>query len=431
LAKKLTCLPVIAQMAFGLRGDTLYGISAAEVWRQCRDAGADAVGANCGMGAPAVLQAISKMPAGLPLTAFFNAGFPEQVEGRMLYHAENDYLATRALEAVNKGVKLIGGCCGTTPDIIRAIASKVSGRTTSPAVVIIETPQKIVIKETAKLPQLSAKYPLYVEIDSPSDAENNMVFEAAAAIKEAGATLLTVADNPLSTSRADSMFFSYLLQQKVGIPVVPHLTGRDRNRIALRSGLLAASLAGITSVLCVTGDPIRMCEEPNTTGVFDLTSVGLVRLAVSISSDNPLSVGVAVNPNVRTIQGQIDKLLRKIEAGTTFALSQPIFEIDRWHIFSAACADAGITIPIYPGIMPLTSTRNAEFLHNEVPGINIPAEIREKLSQYPAVPDQRKASVDICIDMAAKLKAASQGLYMICPRSIHALVTPVLESITN
>jgi homocysteine S-methyltransferase len=229
------------------------------------------------------------------------------------------------------------------------------------------------------------------------------------------------------------------LQREVGLPVVPHLTGRDRNRIALQSTLLGAHIQGIRRLLCVTGDPVRMCQEPNTSGVFDLTSVGLVRLVTECNTGKRLgdgahtafAVGVALNPNVRTISGQIDKLKRKIDAGACFALTQPIFEEERLDLLQQALDEAGIDIPVYLGILPLVSARNAEFLHNEVPGMRIPDDVRHHLAQYEHVADQRAAASEIAVNLVGRFAPRIHGLYLITPRNRVELVLPLIHAATE
>jgi homocysteine S-methyltransferase len=240
----------------------------------------------------------------------------------------------------------------------------------------------------------------------------------------------------LASIRVDNLTMAAIMHRETGLQVIPHLTGRDRNRIALQSTIMGAHVMGIRSFVCVTGDPVRLCQDPNTSGVFDVTSVGLVRLVADFNagrrlrdgSQTEFAIGVALNPNVRSIKGQIDKLQRKIEAGAHFALTQPIFEEERLDLLQDSLRDAGITIPVHIGIMPIISSRNAEFLHNEVPGMRIPDDIRQRLAGYEAVVDQRAAGIEIAVNLVQRFASRIQGFYLITPRNRIDPVLPLIEA---
>ncbi|HEY3377158.1 MAG TPA: bifunctional homocysteine S-methyltransferase/methylenetetrahydrofolate reductase [Armatimonadota bacterium] len=439
IARSLTTLPVVAQMAFDRGGRTPSGDTAEAVATRCRAAGADLVGANCGYGASSVAAAITQMaPQGLPMSAYLNAGFPEQVEGRLFYVATPEYLARYARDLVAQGVRLLGGCCGTGPETIRSIAQAILHKDRPQYLIRMpEAPTRAdlhPVDTPASVP--SSPPPILVELDPPTNLDITPVLASARALQQAGVTGLTVADNPLASMRLDTLTMARLLQQETGLPVIPHLTGRDRNRIALQSTIMGAAVSGISSLLCVTGDPVRLCLEPNTSGVFDVTSVGLVRLVAEFNAGRRMSggartafdIGVAVNPNVRTLSGQIDKLKRKVDAGASFALTQPLFEAERLDQWQEALAQAGITIPIYIGILPIISARNAEFLHNEVPGMRIPDEIRERLARYDTVADQRAAGIDIAADLVRRFAARVHGFYFMCPRNRIDPILPLIAA---
>ncbi|MDD3927666.1 MAG: bifunctional homocysteine S-methyltransferase/methylenetetrahydrofolate reductase, partial [bacterium] len=473
VAHGLSDLPVVAQMAFEAGGRLSGGEEAGEVLRRCKAAGADIVGANCGYGIPSIAAAVRGMSGcGVPLSAYVNAGFPEQVEGRQLYLADPGYLARRAADLVGLGVRLIGGCCGTGPETIRAIADavdrhkgnellgpfacqaqrhkgteaqRVQGRlqvgheelesVSKPAL----KDSAVMIQDTfATVPERSfmetAAFPLLVELDPPDDLDMDAYAGNVEALKQGGATAVTVADNPMAAVHPDSVSVAGLLQQRTGLPVLPHLCGRDRNRLALQSAVMGAHLLGVRALLCVTGDPIRMCNEPNTSGVFDLNSISLVRLAAEFNAGHlkgdagtAFSIGVALNPNVRSLSGQISKLRRKAEAGAQFALTQPLFEERVFDALQQALAEENLNIPVYIGILPLVSSRNAEFLHNEVPGISIPDEVRQRMSAYEKSSDQCAAGMEMMSDLIAKLTPRVDGFYFITPRSRIDLVLPLMS----
>ncbi|MHB0913171.1 MAG: bifunctional homocysteine S-methyltransferase/methylenetetrahydrofolate reductase [Armatimonadota bacterium] len=437
VGRAISDLPIVAQMAFGLEGCASDGTPANVAASLCLSAGADVVGANCGYGISSIATAVKKMaPLGAPMSAYMNAGFPEQVEGRLVYLSTPEYLAHRAQDLVKLGVRLIGGCCGTGPETIRAIARAVAevGKIASRPTVVMprrpETPPEIAVPPAPTLGRIM------VELDPPTSPDLAPVLAAARELKKAGVESVTVADNPLASVRVDNIAVAALIQRETGLSATPHLTGRDRNRIALQSAVMGAHVQGIRSLLCITGDPVRMCEEPNTSGVFDLTSVGLVRLVSEYNSGRrtdgayrtAFSIGVAVNPNVRSLAGQIGKLARKIEAGARFMLTQPVFTEERLDELQEALADAGIDIPVYLGIMPITSLRNAEFLHNEVPGIFIPEEFRRELEKHEAVTDQRAAALDMMRELVVRVAPKVHGLYMMAPRNKVEYVLPLLAS---
>ena len=277
---------------------------------------------------------------------------------------------------------------------------------------------------------------MLVELDPPRNLDIALLLESARRLKAAGVAGITLADNPLASVRVDVLAMAGIIRRETGLHVVPHLTGRDRNRIALQSAIMGAHLIGIRSLLCVTGDPVRMYHETNTSGVFDVTSIGLVKLVAEFNAGKRLdggertafSIGVALNPNVRAIAGQVQRLARKIEAGAQFALTQPVFDIDRADMLREALDRAGIDIPIYLGVMPLTSAKNANFLHFEVPGIAIPDALRERLASLESVADQRAAASDAAIELIERAAAGAHGFYIITPRNKAEYVLPLVEA---
>ncbi len=438
LARALWSGPIVAQMAFDLDGTASDGETAETVARRCLDAGAQVVGANCGYGAPAVLNAIARMQAcGAPLSAYLNAGVPEVVEGRRCYQATPDYLAMRARDLVAQGVRLIGGCCGTDPATIWAMALALQAApTVTPVRLTPRVAMPAVVEAAVTAPAVAAP-PVIVELDPPLHVEVAPVLEAARQLHAAGVSAITVADNPLASPRLDAVMLAGLIHHVTGAAVIPHLTGRDRNRLALQSTIMGAHVLGLRGLLCITGDPVRLCQETNTSGVFDVTSVGLVRLVQEFNAGQRMlgahstafRIGVAVNPNVRNLVGQIDKLLRKIEAGAAFALTQPIFDIARAEQFAAALDAADIRIPIYLGVYPLFSARNAEYLHNEVPGMVIPDALRARLQAQPTPDAQRKEGVRIACELIRQYTPHATGWYFVTPRNRVAMVLPLLQEV--
>jgi len=439
-ARSRTDGPVIAQMAFEANGRIAGGESVTNFIKGCAVSGADVIGANCGEGIPAVREAVKRLVGhGVPVSAFMNAGFAERIEERTLFVAPDDYISATAVDIVRLGARLVGGCCGTNPDTIRAIANavrKASDITFAPAPKITEE-RKTAVPEAPPAGPPKPPQGILVELDPPKNMDVAPLVDAALSLKEAGVAAVTLADNPLASVRVDVLTIAGILHRETGVAVIPHLTGRDRNRIALQSFVMGAHITGMRSLLCVTGDPVRMYNETNTSGVFDVTSIGLIKLVSEFNegrrtgdgTPTAFSIGVALNPNVRNIGSQTGKLRRKIEAGAHFALTQPVFTGERLDMLDSELEREGIDIPIFAGVMPLMSARNAEFLHNEVPGIYIPDEYRERLNSFSAKEDQRRAGIEIAVEIAEDAAKRGYDLYLITPRNNTSYVLPVIEAV--
>lgn len=434
-ARSVTVKPIVAQMAFEHGGMTAGGDTAETFISRIIDAGADVAGTNCGGGVPPVIEAVSRMRgAGIPLSAYLNAGFPEEIEGRKVYLATPGYLAGRACELMEMGVRLIGGCCGTGPETIATIARAVEAGCRSIATTI-QFPVHPEIKPPTVPEKPQVPTGMLVELDPPQSTDASGVLDAARALAAAGIGHVTVADNPLASACADVMTIAGMIARETGLGVIPHLTGRDRNRIALQSAIMGAHLQGIHSILAVTGDPVRMYNETNTSGVFDLVSISLTALLREFNEGRrtedgrtAFAIGVAFNPNVRGIDGQVSKLRRKIDAGAHYTLTQPLYDRRKFDIMMDALVSADIDLPLFAGIMPLRSAKNAEFLHNEVPGIVIPDDIRSRLARYPALDDQRRAGTEIALELMDAFAPHVHGFYLIAPRNRVDLVLPVIEA---
>jgi len=442
IARGITDIPIIAQMAFEMNGKTLCGDTPEEFLSRCTKAGADVIGANCGAGVASVINAIETMSGyGVPISAFMNAGFAERIDNRRVYIAPSNYLIKNALKLASLGVKLIGGCCGTTAETIAQFKSAIE---TEPLSSKVNKEKKksipvISFEDVKENPVFEPDIPrgVIVELNPPKLFHMDKMLEKAETLKQAGAKAITLTDNPMASVRIDVITAAGFLK-KTGVPIVPHLTGRDRNRISLQSSVLGAHVLGIRHLLCVTGDPIREYHETNTTGVFDLTSTGLVQMVSDLNrgrrmagdANTEFTIGVALNPNVQSIRLQIDKLKRKIDAGAHFALTQPVFDINRFEILQNALHEGGINLPIYIGIMPITSYRIAEYLHNEVPGIQLPVEVLRTLAKYSDPADQQMAGVEIASSLIDKLVGDVHGIYITASFNRIETLLPILEHVT-
>ncbi len=435
-------VPIIAQMAFENDGLTTDGTHSKAFMDESIAIGVDVIGSNCGSGASSVVTAIRQMASHKkPLSAYINAGYAEKIEGRHVFVATADYIAEKAIELVNVGVKLVGGCCGTNPATIKAISQRLSQKGLSAKKYYqIETQDNIISAQAGTLSQTDKiKIPssILVELDPPRNLNIEEVIDSALKLKNAGVKNITIADNPLATVRIDVISTASILKQHTGLFIIPHLTGRDRNKIALQSSIMAAHVQGIRSFLCVTGDPIRMYHETNTTGVFDVNSISLVRLISDFNrgvrlKDNEktsFAIGVALNPNVRDIKGQIDKLKRKIDSGAHYILTQPIYNKNRLDLLLNTLSAGKINLPVFTGILPLTSAKNANFLHNEVPGIVIPEYIRTALNKYGSLEDQRKQAREVIFGLVESYSEVNKYFYLITPGNKTEYVLPIVKTI--
>jgi len=429
-AKEVGGLPIVAQMSFYEDGHTLSGQSAARVAAVLNDMGVDVMGANCSVGPAATLDALEEMVAEVHrnqdgsqsgthlFSAQPNAGLPTRVGNRFFYVATPDYFADYALRFARAGVQLIGGCCGTTPHHIAAMRKALDEhygvRTAltidtrelavqSNPVVISNGPTTIarLLEEEVILPQHGSmtrlqeklaleEFVVSVELDPPKGLNPAKVLEGAALLQEAGVDCINIADSPMARVRMSCIALARLIQDHLGIETIIHFTTRDRNLMALQSDLLGAHALGIRNILALTGDPLRLGDYPNTTGVWDVDSVGLLQVirnmneghdaaGSSIGAKSSFFIGTALNLNMNEEQRdqEIEKYWHKIEAGAQFIMTQPIYEMAPLLRFLDRVGKP--PIPMILGCIPLYSSRHAEYLHNEVPGITIPDEVRGRM----------------------------------------------------
>ncbi|WP_417911677.1 bifunctional homocysteine S-methyltransferase/methylenetetrahydrofolate reductase [Candidatus Electronema sp. TJ] len=428
-------LPVVSQLIFPAKGLTVLGEDALLCGRRMRDAGAALVGTNCGRGMDAAVQAIARMSPlageGTPLSVFPNAGMPELLDGRMLYPAQPAYMALRAKELLRSGVHLLGGCCGTTPAHIqefraalkikpvRVQVSGVERRSEEPAAA------PAAFKNGGFLDSLQpGRLPIVVELDPPAHLDAEPVLQGAARIAAAGADAISLGENPLAVLRAGNLSMAALIRQRTGLQTILHQTGRDVNALGLQSRMMDAHLLGIEAVLAISGDSAAGTDQPGVSGVFDLRSYGLIAMLEGLNrgqsmAGQPLrkqtnfSVGCAFSYRPSESATQLRRLEKKAELGARFAMTQPLF--------SAAAVEQmleqthHIDLLVFPGIFPLISARNAEFLHNEVPGITVPQELRSRLAQFDQVADQRKAALEYTAELVSQIAPCIDGLYLISP----------------
>jgi homocysteine S-methyltransferase len=443
-AARETGLPVVTSMAFQEGGRTAGGADAEAVVAALEQGGAAAIGANCGAGPLEVLQIIGRMAraTGLPLVACPNSGFPEYVEGRYLYRTTPDYFARMAQEIVRAGANIVGGCCGTTPDHIRAIAGAVRGMQPSLRVVrepvdISPAPSMEVAAGSGFLSRWGRETVVTVEQDPPRGLDCSKVLHGSRMLMEAGADAINLAENPLARVRMGNIALASLIQREVGIEVIAHITCRDRNILGLQSDLMGASLLGIRHLLAVTGDPARIGEHAGATSVYDLNSFGLIELMNSMNTGvnslgNPIgrsagfTIGAAFNPNSPRMEVQVARLEKKVANGALFAQTQPIFDL---ALLREMLERTGhLPIPILPGVLPLVSERNCEYLHNEVPGISIPDAVRRRMAGKEKEEGAREG-LAIAKEFIAAAHGMVGGFYLIPPFGRYEIATELIRFI--
>ena len=424
-------LPAIAQLAFVEGGFSGDGLSVEQAALRLERAAPAAFGANCGAGPRAVLQVLRRLAAVTtrPLSAFPNSGFPELVDGRTFFLATPDYFASLGRDMVAAGASLVGGCCGTGPEHIKALAAALKGRRPGergpvavPAAPRV-TPPPAEGPARRFLAAWGTRPVITVELDVPKGLEVGTTVTRAHTLARAGVDAFNLAENPLARIRMDNIALAARLQAETGTDVIVHLTGRDRNLLGLHSALMGAHLLGIRSVLAVTGDPLASGGESGASNVFDLNSVGLLRLIEALNQGRNLYgadlagatgflAGCAFNPNVTDLGGQLRKLEKKLAAGARFVQTQPVF--DPAVLERLLTATRPLAIPVLVGLMPLVGERNAEFLHNEVPGIVLPDAVRKRMHGTSGAAGVREGMA-ICRELVAAGQAAGVGGYYLIP----------------
>lgn len=400
-------LPVIAQFAIDSSGRTLDGYTTQQAFEMVREAGADIVGFNCRSGPNGILRAMENVALEhVPMSVYPNAGTPDYVDGKFTYGATPQYFAESALRFADLGAKIIGGCCGTTPEHIAAMVKALNGyMPNAQGVTVVEQASETSAEKAAASPLdsihtvppldqpsivelVKARHTVIVELDPPRDLNIDRFMEGSAALKEAGVDAITMADNSLAVTRMSNVAMGHLVQDKLGVRPLVHIACRDRNLIGTQSHMMGLDALGINHVLAVTGDPARFGDLPGSSSVYDLTSFEIIRMIKQLNdgisfSGQPLSrksqfvVGAAFNPNVRHLNKAVERLERKIESGADYIMTQPVY--DAALIENVYEATKHLDIPVFIGIMPLASGGNAQFLHNEVPGIKLSDDVLARM----------------------------------------------------
>jgi homocysteine S-methyltransferase len=435
---------VIAQMTIGSDCHTPYGVSVEDLVQSLDAFGADVIGLNCSVGPQIILDAVEKMApvSRRKLSAQPNAGMPRDVSGRSMYMASPEYMATYAHHLVQAGAKIVGGCCGTTPEHIAAMVEGVrplsprqprvparERRQTQPDLPP-EDPgvQPVPLAERSKWGGKIARgeFVTSVEIVPPRGVDATKMLRDVAALRDAGVDAVNVPDGPRAQSRMGALLTSVLIEQQVGIETVIHYCCRDRNLLGMLSDLLGAAAVGLRNLLLITGDPPKMGPYPNATAVFDIDAIGLTNLVSqlnhgldpggnAIGAPTKFTIGVGVNPAALDPTQELKRFEWKVEAGAEYAITQPVFDVKQLEKFLGTIEHT--RIPIVAGIWPLVSLRNAEFLANEVPGVVVPASIIERMRAASARSKEHGVAEGIAIarEMLERVRPHVQGVQVSAP----------------
>lgn len=448
-------LPIVACATFPAEGRTLMGYTPEEVMTSMTRLGVQVVGANCSEGPHDMLDTIERLKLAnpeLPIAAMPNAGSPRMMDDRVLYMTSPEYMAEYARRFIQAGAHLVGGCCGTTPDHIRAIGAMVKAlKPTRPHPISAEPLAKAERIQPcpvedrsplgAKLAHKSVmghRFVVSVEMNPPRGHDLKKVLEAADTLRFQGVDVVNIPDGPRASARISALHMAALIQQWVGIETILHYTCRDRNLLGMQGDLLGAHAMGLRNVLAVTGDPPKLGNYPHVTAVYDVESIGLVRVldglnrgvdlaASPIGEPTRFLIGVGANPGAVDLDREVRRFRFKVEAGANFCMTQPVYEPDVLERFLERVADC--RIPVLVGILPLASSRNAEFLHNEVPGMQIPDPIRQRMQQAGSGEQARDEGIAIAQEALLATRHLVQGVYIMPPFGRVDSAVRVLEAL--
>jgi len=443
-------LPIVAQVTIDEDGNCLDGSDPQTFVSRLEEWGADVIGCNCSVGPVAMLDAMERVRAAtsLPLAAQPNAGIPRSVEGRNIYLCSPEYMASYARKFVAAGVRLVGGCCGTTPEHIRVMKSalrvgEARGKAAAAHVASGQSaPATIAAVPLEKRSLLGAKlsrgeFVTMVEIVPPKGIDVAKEVEGARFLKSVGVDAVNIPDSPRASARMSNQALSLLIQREVGIDAILHYTCRDRNVLCIQSDLLGAAAVGIKNLICITGDPPKMGNYPDATAVFDVDAIGLVNIVHNLNrgldlGGNPIGagtgfvIGVGANPGLTDMDEEIRRFEYKVQAGAEYAVTQPVFDLRLLENFLKRIEHC--SIPVVAGIWPLISVRNAEFMKNEL-RVSVPDAILERRARAQTPELARAEGVAIAREMLIAAKQMAQGAQISAPQGRYNLAVDVLEAL--
>ena len=454
--REATTLPIVAQMTIQENGATSFGSEPGLLAARLSEWGADVIGLNCSVGPAVILGAVEQMAAATQrrLSAQPNAGLPREIHGRKMYMASPEYMAKFTQRLIRAGVKFVGGCCGTTPEHIRAMADALHSLAPRhvPVQVGAVPAEAAVAREPRPLAERSrwgarlaaGKLVTTVEIVPPRGITPARMLAGVRLLKDAGLDCVNVPDGPRAQMRMGVLPTATLIEQLVGIETVVHYCCRDRNLLGMLSDLLGAHALGLRNLLLITGDPPKMGPYPEATAVFDIDSIGLTNLVSRLNrgmdpGGNPIgeptsfTIGVGVNPLAVDREYELNRFYWKVGAGAEYAITQPVFDAEQLVSFIDELKRRDIWIPIIAGIWPLVSARNAEFLANEVPGVTVPPTILQRMQRASERGKEHALHEGIAIarEMFAAVRPYVQGLQVSAPFGKVDFALQVFEGVAG
>ncbi len=447
-------VPVIASVSLDEQGRMADGTSAEAITVQLKQLGVAAVGVNCSDGPQHVLTAVEQMvPVGLPILAAPNAGLPRRVDERLVYVTTPEYFGVYARRMYRMGVKLVGGCCGTTPDHIKRIAAAARmAQAAEPGSEVFadgdDTRGSVRFEAVSSMPatpveersglgaKLGKRFVVSVEVNPPVGVDLAKVIRAATELRAGGVDAINIADGARAQARMGNIAMAMRVQDQVGIETILHVCGRDRNLLATLAHLLAAHELGVRNLVIITGDPPKMGDFPDASAVFDLDSIGILKLASRLNvgvdpSGKPIGgatrfvLASGAEPASLNYERELKRLREKKLAGAEFVMTQPVYDAAVLDKFLDDVEPLGL--PVLVGLLPLASFRNAEFLHNEVPGMQVPEAVRERMRKAGTGADARKEGVNIAREMLAHVRHRVAGAYVMPPLERHELALQVVD----
>jgi methionine synthase I (cobalamin-dependent)/5,10-methylenetetrahydrofolate reductase len=443
-------VPIVAQVTIDEDGNCLDGSDPQIFVPKLVEWGADVLGCNCSVGPVAMLDAMERVRAAtsLPLAAQPNAGIPRSVDGRNIYLCSPEYMASYARKFVAAGVRLVGGCCGTTPEHIRVMKSalrvgEARGRIASSKLAPGQSAPMAVpavpLEDRSLLGNKLARgeFVTMVEIVPPKGIDIKKEVEGARFLKSVGVDAVNIPDSPRASARMSNQALSLLIQREIGIDAILHYTCRDRNVLCIQSDLLGAAAVGIRNLICITGDPPKMGNYPDATAVFDVDAIGLVNIVHNLNGGldlggNPIGagtgfvIGVGANPGLTDMDEEIRRFEFKVQAGAEYAVTQPVFDLRLLENFLKRIEHC--RIPVVAGIWPLVSVRNAEFMKNEL-RVSVPDAILERMARTQTPEAARAEGVAIAREMLIAARQMAQGAQISAPQGRYSSAVDVLEAL--
>ncbi len=451
-------VPIVAEVSVDEAGRLADGKTSGDIGKMMIDWGADVIGINCSEGPMGVLAAVEPMLAlGVPVSAVPNAGLPRRVDERLVYVSTPEYFGVYARRMFKLGVKMVGGCCGTTPEHIKRIAAAArmvgveGGRDEDqsardkdseapPSLVVGGTPPPSLAERSELGKKIGKRFVVSVEVNPPVGLDLSKQLAAAKMLKAGGVDVVNIADGARAQARMGNLAMAARIQQELGMETILHVCGRDRNLLASLAHLLAAHELGIRNLVIITGDPPKMGDFPDATPVYDLDSIGLLKLASRLNhgvdpAGKPIGQGTrfvlatGAEPAALNYERELARLHQKKEAGAELVMTQPVYDPELLGRFLNDIKPLGL--PVLVGVLPLASYRNAEFLHNEVPGMQVPEAVRERMRKAGTGPAARKEGVAIAREMLSAVRDQVAGAYVMPPLERYELALEVIDGFVS